>query len=116
MVNMGVPRSLRANCCVRGFTRYHKSSHLVASRFIETRKLDFDVLAQFPGPDYFLQIPFAIDFRPYFTIHDKEYASIVMKKAPSCGIVLGVTNPLFMDLCDRWPQRLCLDQRPHSER
>jgi len=54
------------------------------------------------------QIPWVGDFRPYFTIHDKEYAALVNEKAPKAGLILGVTNPFFEKTCGHWPHVLTL--------
>ena len=54
------------------------------------------------------KIPFAGDFRPYFTIHDKDYHTLVNKNRPKSGLLLGVTNPLFESMCKHWPHRLSL--------
>jgi len=54
------------------------------------------------------EIPWAGDFRPYFTIHDKEYAALVNERAPKAGLLLGVTNPFFEKTCSHWPHVLAL--------
>ncbi|KAI5122741.1 hypothetical protein M0805_009826 [Coniferiporia weirii] len=58
--------------------------------------------------DVLRPIPFAGDFRPYFTIHDKDYHSLVNKNQPKAGLLLGVTNPLFENVCKHWPHKLSL--------
>ena len=55
---------------------------------------------------------FSGDFRPYFTIHDKDFATLVNKNAPKTGLVLGVTNPIFPKFCEHWPHVLSLQQVP----
>jgi len=65
--------------------------------------------------DVLRPIPNAIDFRPYFTIHDKDYASIIKKKTPSAGLLIGVTNPLFSNLCEHWPHRLSLGRKSDAQ-
>ncbi len=55
-----------------------------------------------------IQIPWAGDFRPYFTIHDKEHKTLVNEKAPKAGLLLGVTNPFFEKTCSHWPHVLTL--------
>lgn len=55
------------------------------------------------------KIPFAGDFRPYFTIHDSDFHSLVNKKQPKAGLLLGVTNPIFASSCKHWPHKLSLD-------
>jgi hypothetical protein len=52
------------------------------------------------------QIPFAGDFRPYLTIHDKDHAALVNKLAPKVGLIIGVTNPFIAKSCSHWPHRL----------
>ncbi|KAL5503993.1 hypothetical protein ACEPAH_8066 [Sanghuangporus vaninii] len=58
--------------------------------------------------DVLRPISFAGDFRPYFTIHDKDYHSFVNKNRPKSGLLLGVTNPLFESMCKHWPHQLSL--------
>ncbi|OJT04817.1 hypothetical protein TRAPUB_4389 [Trametes pubescens] len=41
------------------------------------------------------QIPLSGDFRPFFTIHDADHASLVNPRPPKAGLLLGVTNPYF---------------------
>jgi Stabilization of polarity axis len=59
------------------------------------------------GPDI-TQIPWAGDFRPYFTIHDREHSALVNDRAPKAGLLLGVTNPFFEKTCSHWPHILTL--------
>jgi hypothetical protein len=56
--------------------------------------------------DLLRPIPLANDFRPYFTIHDKDHAILVNKFPPKSGLVLGVTNPFFQKSCAHWPHVL----------
>ncbi|KAI0267715.1 hypothetical protein BC834DRAFT_869605 [Gloeopeniophorella convolvens] len=58
--------------------------------------------------DVFRPIPWAGDFRPYFTIHDKDHAVLVNERAPKAGLLLGVTNPFFEKACSHWPHVLSL--------
>ncbi|KAI0321763.1 hypothetical protein OF83DRAFT_188447 [Amylostereum chailletii] len=58
--------------------------------------------------DLFRPIPWAGDFRPYFTIHDKDHDTLVNKKPPKAGLLLGVTNPFFAKACGHWPHILSL--------
>ncbi|KAI0303677.1 hypothetical protein B0F90DRAFT_1626145, partial [Multifurca ochricompacta] len=58
--------------------------------------------------DVFRPIPWAGDFRPYFTIHDREHAALVNERAPKAGLLLGVTNPFFEKACSHWPHVLSL--------
>ena len=51
---------------------------------------------------------FGGDYRPYFTIHDKDYHAFVNKNPPMQGLLLGVTNPLFENLTKHWPHKLVL--------
>jgi len=53
-------------------------------------------------------IPWVGDFRPYFTIHDREYGALVNERAPKAGLLLGVTNPFFEKTCSHWPHVLTL--------
>lgn len=54
------------------------------------------------------QIPWAGDFRPYFTIHDREHTALVNDRRPKAGLLLGVTNPFFEKACSHWPHVLTL--------
>ncbi|KAL5526712.1 hypothetical protein ACEPAF_8437 [Sanghuangporus sanghuang] len=58
--------------------------------------------------DVLRPVSFAGDFRPYFTIHDKDYHSLVNKNRPKPGLLLGVTNPLFESMCKHWSHQLSL--------
>ncbi|EJD06824.1 DUF1630-domain-containing protein [Fomitiporia mediterranea MF3/22] len=60
--------------------------------------------------DILRPVSFVGDFRPYFTIHDKEYHTIVNKNRPKSGLLLGVTNPLFESMCKHWPHKLSLGE------
>ena len=53
-------------------------------------------------------MPLAGDFRPYFTIHDKDHAALVNQNAPQAGLLLGVTNPFYDGTCKHWPHHLSL--------
>ncbi|KAJ3108587.1 Protein dennd6a [Phlyctochytrium planicorne] len=49
-------------------------------------------------------IPFAGDFRPYFTIQDSDFKEIATrKKIPPTGMIVGVTNPFFTKMFENWP-------------
>ena len=50
-------------------------------------------------------IPFGGDFRPYFTIQDKDNSRFKSKIIPN-GVIMGVTNPLFQQLLGHWPHIL----------
>ena len=54
------------------------------------------------------QIPWAGDFRPYFTIHDREHTALVNDRRPKAGLLLGVTNPFYEKACSHWPHVLTL--------
>lgn len=58
--------------------------------------------------DVFRPIPWAGDFRPYFTIHDREHAALVNDRRPKSGLLLGVTNPFYEKACSHWPHVLRL--------
>ncbi|KAI8822084.1 uncharacterized protein EV422DRAFT_577802 [Fimicolochytrium jonesii] len=49
-------------------------------------------------------IPFGGDFRPYFTIQDSDFRSIVNRqRLPTIATVIGVTNPVFTKVLEHWP-------------
>ncbi|KAF9065860.1 hypothetical protein BDP27DRAFT_1228430 [Rhodocollybia butyracea] len=58
--------------------------------------------------DILRPLPLAGDFRPYFTIHDKDHSLFVNKLPPKPGLILGVTNPYFDRSCSHWPHILSL--------
>ncbi|TDL25769.1 DUF1630-domain-containing protein, partial [Rickenella mellea] len=58
--------------------------------------------------DVLRPLPFGGDFRPYFTIHDNDYLSLVNKNPPQAGLLLGVTNPFITSTCKHWPHVLSL--------
>ncbi|KZP00467.1 DUF1630-domain-containing protein [Calocera viscosa TUFC12733] len=58
--------------------------------------------------DLIRPIPLAGDFRPFFTIHDADFRTLVTKKQPAAGLILGVTNPFFETACKHWPHILSL--------
>ncbi|KAA1467559.1 DUF1630-domain-containing protein [Dentipellis sp. KUC8613] len=58
--------------------------------------------------DLFRPIPWPSDFRPFFTIHDKEHNALVNDMPPKAGLLLGVTNPFFEVACKHWPHVLSL--------
>ncbi|EJU05013.1 DUF1630-domain-containing protein [Dacryopinax primogenitus] len=58
--------------------------------------------------DLIRPIPLAGDFRPFFTIHDTDFRTLVTKKHPAAGLILGVTNPFFETACKHWPHILSL--------
>lgn len=56
--------------------------------------------------DLIKPIPFAGDFRPYFTIHDHDFKALVSKNKPGAGTIIGVTNPFMLQACKHWPHIL----------
>lgn len=58
--------------------------------------------------DVFRPIPWAGDFRPYFTIHDREHTALVNDRRPKAGLLLGITNPFYEKACSHWPHVLTL--------
>ncbi|KAG8695472.1 hypothetical protein FRC08_007818 [Ceratobasidium sp. 394] len=56
--------------------------------------------------DLLRPLPFAGDFRPYFHIHDRDFPVLISKNAPRPGLILGVTNPYFENVCKHWPHIL----------
>ncbi|KAH9972202.1 hypothetical protein BGW80DRAFT_1227904 [Lactifluus volemus] len=65
--------------------------------------------------DVFRPIPWAGDFRPYFTIHDREHSALVNERPPKAGLLLGVTNPFFEKACSHWPHTLTLGGKSSSQ-
>ncbi|KAH0585482.1 hypothetical protein H2248_008722 [Termitomyces sp. 'cryptogamus'] len=61
--------------------------------------------------DLMRPIPFAGDFRPYFTMQDGDQSMLVNRLPPKPGILLGVTNPFFEKSCAHWPHILSLGRR-----
>ncbi|KAH9926820.1 hypothetical protein B0H21DRAFT_700727 [Amylocystis lapponica] len=59
--------------------------------------------------------PLAGDFRPFFTIHDADHGALVNARAPSAGLLLGVTNPFFERACKHWPHVLSLGRDPPTK-
>lgn len=53
--------------------------------------------------DAFVQIFFDTNFRPCFTLQDQDYATLISKRPPKEGIILGITNPLVQKTCCNWP-------------
>ncbi|EJD39035.1 DUF1630-domain-containing protein [Auricularia subglabra TFB-10046 SS5] len=67
-------------------------------------------------------LPLAYDFRPYFTIHDRDFPDFVPRAKPQsrtpnalpppkAGLLLGVTNPFFESACSHWPHIISLRSR-----
>eukprot|EP00210_Caulerpa_lentillifera_P003661 g3495.t1 len=72
-------------------------------------------------------VPFAADFRPYFTIHDPEFQSLIQlhddqktfldvenwdHNLPS---LLGITNLYFIKVLSLWPNVLSIGERPQIQ-
>ncbi|KAG1733582.1 uncharacterized protein EDB91DRAFT_1299812 [Suillus paluster] len=66
--------------------------------------------------DLLRPIPLANDFRPYFTIHDKDHSLLVNKLPPKAGLILGVTNPFFQKSCTHWPHVLSVGVKASPRR
>ncbi|CAE6442284.1 unnamed protein product [Rhizoctonia solani] len=60
--------------------------------------------------DLIRPVPFAGDVRPYFHIHDRDFPVLVTKNAPRPGLIIGVTNPYFENVCKHWPHTLSVGQ------
>ncbi|PVU94701.1 hypothetical protein BB561_002332 [Smittium simulii] len=58
--------------------------------------------------DLISPIKYCGDFRPYFTVQDPDYASIVSPKHIPPNTILGVTNPFFNYALSHWSNRLVL--------
>ncbi|KAF8577586.1 DUF1630-domain-containing protein [Ramaria rubella] len=58
--------------------------------------------------DFVRPIPLAGDFRPYITIHDRDYTSLINKHPPKAGLIIGVTNPFILSVTKHWPNVLSL--------
>ncbi|GJJ08219.1 hypothetical protein Clacol_002428 [Clathrus columnatus] len=65
--------------------------------------------------DVIRPIPLLIDFRPYITIHDRDFASLVNKHAPRTGLIVGATNPFISSSTKHWPHRLMLGEINKNE-
>lgn len=50
------------------------------------------------------------DYRPYFTIHDKEFKEYMTKTQNPPAIILGVTNPFFGKSLQHWPHIIRLTE------
>lgn len=53
--------------------------------------------------DLIRPVPVAGDFRPFFHIHDYDFRAFVTRATPPTGVVLGATNPFFLQTCATWP-------------
>ncbi|ELU40474.1 FAD/FMN-containing protein [Rhizoctonia solani AG-1 IA] len=79
----GVFSTMRSHPRLRPFTFNIKHHRLVAQRFGTTG-----------------------DIRPYFHIHDRDFPLLITKNAPRPGLIIGVTNPYFENVCKHWPHIL----------
>ncbi|CAL8466888.1 g6424 [Coccomyxa elongata] len=63
-------------------------------------------------------LPYSADFRPYFTIHDPDFAHLASKQLPSntnsLPRLLGVTNLFFLKALPTWPNVLSTGKRPST--
>ena len=55
---------------------------------------------------------FACDYRPYFTIHDKELKEYTSKTQTVPRVILGVTNPFFAKTLQQWPHIVRVGDMP----
>lgn len=58
-----------------------------------------------------LQILFAGDWRPYFHIHDLDFARLTNATIPPPATLLSTTNPLILNSCKAWPHVMRLHVR-----
>lgn len=62
-------------------------------------------------------LPYAADFRPYYTIHDSDFKLLCNGQLPgaasstSLPTLLGVTNLYFIKALPHWPHVLAVGQR-----
>lgn len=69
-------------------------------------------------------IPYASDFRPYFTIHDPEFATLLKMQDSKETLqwdqplptMIGVTNLYFIKALPFWPNVLSIGERPLIQR
>lgn len=59
-------------------------------------------------------LPCAVDFRPYFTIHDPSFAALAVLPpgTPPPPMLLGVTNVFFVKALPTWPHVLSVGYKP----
>lgn len=48
-------------------------------------------------------LKFASDYRPFFTIHNSEFAEYASKHMAPPALIIGVTNPFFTKCLQHWP-------------
>ncbi|GBP54413.1 Protein DENND6B [Eumeta japonica] len=53
-------------------------------------------------------LPYAAEYRPYFTIHDSEFKEFTRKQYDTPCVILGVTNPFFTKTLQHWPHTIKL--------
>ncbi|CEH18573.1 Uncharacterized conserved protein [Ceraceosorus bombacis] len=56
--------------------------------------------------DMIRPVPFGGDWRPFFTIHDYDFKTLITRNKPLAGTILGVTNPFMLQVCSHWPHTL----------
>jgi hypothetical protein len=60
-------------------------------------------------------LPYAADFRPYYTIHDADFKLLAAGQLPDASArlpaMMGVTNLYFVKGLDHWPNVLAVGQR-----
>ncbi|OLY82045.1 Protein DENND6B [Smittium mucronatum] len=49
------------------------------------------------------------DYRPYFTLQDPDFSSIVSPLKVPSNTIIGVSNPFFKQAVSHWPNKLILD-------
>lgn len=57
-------------------------------------------------------LKFSCDYRPYFTIHDKELKEYTAKASATPNVILGVTNPFFAKTLQQWPHIVRVGEMP----
>ena len=55
-----------------------------------------------------MQLLYAGDFRPFFTIHDSDFNKYTDSEDIPSSVILGATNPFFMKALQHWPNRLTI--------
>jgi len=51
---------------------------------------------------------YAGDFRPFFTIHDTDFAKYTDSTTAPNSVIVGATNPFFVKALQHWPNRLTI--------
>ena len=60
-------------------------------------------------------VPYGGDFRPYFTIQDSDFKSIVKKEDKDDtlpNVIIGTTNPVFNKALSHWPNIVYVQRKP----